>query len=223
MHPTWRRLCLLVIVFGMPWGCAGSKCTSTLERRSSAAQGEAGAPTGPPEHFAQVPGPSSYSSGWEACPPPQGPCTTMADPPDHVERCGAYDRVACEPGCDGYRTQRYTCETDVWRLVESHEPACRCEPAKAYSELADCSVQYVNVRPSESSLTDHCTLALSCAGSELLLGCSAEHDGTNTSLCECWRDGRQERMVGGPTPGEGPDACFAAAALCIKARDVDWL
>jgi len=78
-------------------------------------------------------------------------------------------------------------------------------------------MNYASVIP-DVSLTDGCKLGLRCDGRDLWVECDGENDGTNTSLCECWRDGQQQRISGSPYAGEGPDACFAAAAACSKRR-----
>jgi len=210
-HPAWRRCCILVVGFGMPWACTPSRCESTPARQGTNSQGQAGAPP------VDVPSRSRYTSGRDDC-PPDSVCTLEELPPGEVERCESYDRVTCRPGCDGYRRQRYTCGDGGWRLAESHEPTCRCEPEKPPPALADCTVEYVSVRPSESSPTDYCTLALRCAAEEWAVKCGAEHDGTGTSQCDCFRDGREVRRPGGAVRGEGPDSCFAAAAVCLEAH-----
>lgn len=157
--------------------------------------------------------PEQITRGADPCPPsPMGACDG-----EEPERCETHQRVTCQPGCHGYRSQRYVCEQGKWRLRDKHEPTCDCAPKKQLAELAGCSTNYVSVIPSVS-YTDGCRLGLRCGGSDLWVECDGENDGTNTSLCECWRDGEQKRMAGSPYPGEGPDACFAAAVACTKAR-----
>lgn len=152
-----------------------------------------------------------YTTGPGSCPPTDGETCPIGK----NERCEVHERVTCQPECRGYRTQRYTCENGSWGLRETLEAPCRCGPLKPSAALESCDVRYVSVNASSLSPTDGCTVGLSCAGHQLWVECDGENDGTNTSLCECWRD-RYEANIGGPFPGEGPDACFAAAADCIE-------
>lgn len=158
-------------------------------------------------------GPSRDTSGESPCPPPTGEaCQTGKQ-----KSCQVHERVSCRTDCDGYRSQHYVCENGSWSLHETREAACECVPKKLPAELAACTARYVSVSPSELSPSDGCTLGLTCAGREFWLECDGENDGTNTSLCQCWRD-RQEQRIGDLFPGDGPDACFSAAAECFNAR-----
>lgn len=155
-----------------------------------------------------------YTTGSSSCPPPDG----ATCPVGKNERCEVHERVTCQPDCHGYRTQLYSCENGSWGQRGTREAPCRCGPQKRPAQLAGCSVRYVSVNASEHSQTDGCTAALSCTGGDLWVECDGENDGTNTSLCECWRDRQEHNLGGNPFPGEGPDACFAAAAECTKTR-----
>jgi hypothetical protein len=236
------RASLLVLVFGTPCGC--SNCPPAAEPVAAApvpllpapldqnsTSGSDGAPV--PRGPASAPivaerdkrlvlgsdgqpigegGPSRYTSGGHQCPPPAGSTCEIGK----NESCEVHDRVSCGPDCDGYRTQYYSCENGTWGLRKTGEASCDCAPKKLPFELAACTTRYVSVSPSVSP-NDGCSLGLTCAGRELWVECDGENDGTNTSLCECWRD-RQEQRIGNLFPGEGPEACFAAAADCSKAR-----
>jgi len=212
---TWRvgtRACRFVLAFGMLSAC--SKCSPA---------GEPVAVQVPPNgNFTRVPGepesepidPDSErrlvlgsdgqpigeggrarytNTGWECPPGPEDTCENNG--------CGVHERVSCRANCDGYRTQYYTCENGSYSLRETLEPACQCAPKKLPAELAACSDRYVSVSPDGMSLSNACTLGLTCAGHELWVQCDSENDGTNP-LPVLARSSRSEPW--GRVPGRRP-------------------
>lgn len=169
--------------------------------------------------------PESYSSGIDPCPPAEpakgavyGPLGASCGNRGELDSCQLYERVECRAACYGYRTRTFSCKDGAWAMREAREPPCVCEPKQALPQLAKCTRIQVGVKPSEVSPSDQCALALSCEGRDLRVECDAEADGTGTSLCSCWRAGREVRIAGNPYAGEGPEACFSAAAACAAAR-----
>jgi hypothetical protein len=64
--------------------------------------------------------------------------------------------------------------------------------------------------------TDQCTIPFTCdTGMRLEVKCDGENDGTFTSLCECYIDGKRVGLDG-LFAGEAPDSCFAAVSQCLQ-------
>ena len=216
----WGYPFVLASVFG-----TGTDCTKVDEKPSGAIPADrALASQESSEDGPRVtgqPSPERFTRGSDSCPSSDTEMTDCGTLLYHEEpeTCETHQRVTCEPECHGYTTQRYVCDRGKWRLRDKHQPACKCAPKKPVAELDGCSTNYVSVIP-DVSLTDGCMLGFRCDGIDLWVECDAENDGTNTSLCECWGEGQPQRISGRPYPGEGPDACFAAAVACIKSADI---
>lgn len=218
----WGYPIVLVAVLGMGTACKskpGEKPSGPIPADPALAYQEH------PEDDAKVtgqPSPEQFKRGSDSCPSAETAemtdCNSLLES-EEPETCETHRRVTCEPGCHGYQTRRYLCEQGKWRLRDKHEPACRCAPKQPVVELDGCSTNYVSVTP-DVSLTDGCSLGVRCDGIDLWIECDGENDGTNTSLCECWGQGQPQRISGRPYPGEGPDACFAAAVACLKRTDL---
>ncbi len=102
---------------------------------------------------------------------------------------------------------------------------CECGPAELSSELAGCRWGQLTLVPQQvvprsadvAGKVDGCKLDLQCQPGKLTVGCDGEEDGTGTSLCDCYIDGRTLRLPkSDPWVGEGATTCHAAAALCLK-------
>jgi hypothetical protein len=103
---------------------------------------------------------------------------------------------------------------------------CECGPARLGAELSGCRWGQMSVVPREAIPAstpatvpaDGCKLSLECAPGKLSVVCDGEEDGTGTSLCDCYLDGRPLPLPKPKVwPGEGANTCHAAAAACLKA------
>jgi hypothetical protein len=64
--------------------------------------------------------------------------------------------------------------------------------------------------------TDQCTIPFTCdAGLHVEVKCDGENDGTFTSLCSCYIDGKHVALDG-LFAGEAPDSCHAAVGQCLQ-------
>ncbi len=78
-----------------------------------------------------------------------------------------------------------------------------------------CTMGGVQITP-DLSPTDQCMIPFTCAsGTRVEITCDGENDGTFTSLCSCYIDGKYVGLDG-LFVGEAPDSCFAAVDKCLK-------
>jgi hypothetical protein len=78
-----------------------------------------------------------------------------------------------------------------------------------------CSMLGVEITP-DLTPTDQCTIPFRCdAGMRLEVKCDGENDGTFTSLCECYIDGKRVGLDG-LFAGEAPDSCHSAVSQCLR-------
>lgn len=107
---------------------------------------------------------------------------------------------------------------------------CECGPAALSPELSGCRLEQLSLMPLQFippsadfvNRVDGCKLELACSPGRLTVTCDGEQDGTDTSLCECYRNGQTVRLPkSDPWAGEGAHTCHAAAALCLQANEVE--
>jgi hypothetical protein len=126
--------------------------------------------------------------------------------------------VECSPACTAHTTVIRRCVAGAWN-EELVEADCRPCPAALPAALAGCELEHTTLKPSELSASDGCVLRLRCGNTAVQTECDGENDGTNTSLCECERDGvRDAHVLKNLYQGEGPESCLAAAVHCKAPR-----
>ena len=126
------------------------------------------------------------------------------------------------------------CRSDsfiVTRCVESRREEtrlrapCECGPATLSPALSSCHFDQLTLVPLQViprasepvNQVDGCKLELTCHAGKLSINCDGEQDGTGTSLCDCYLDGRPLRLPKrDPWAGEGANTCHSAAALCLQ-------
>ena len=126
--------------------------------------------------------------------------------------------VECNPACTAHTTVIRRCVAGRWD-EERIEADCAPCPTAITTALAGCELEHTMLKPSELSPRDGCELRLRCGNTAVQTQCDGENDGTNTSLCECERDGvRDAHVLKDLYQGEGPDSCLAAAVHCKTPR-----
>ena len=126
--------------------------------------------------------------------------------------------VECNPACTAHTTVIRRCVAGGWN-EERLEADCAPCPTAITTSLVGCELEHTTLKPSELSARDGCVLRLHCGSTEVQTECDGENDGTNTSLCECERDGvRDAHVLKDPYQGEGPESCLAAAVHCKAPR-----
>jgi hypothetical protein len=129
--------------------------------------------------------------------------------------CGGPSAPAATPASPGNETPK----TDEPALPPYFEAGCAACPSALTTALAGCEIEQATIQPSELSARDGCVLRLRCGNTAVQTHCDGENDGTNTSLCECERNGvRDAHVLKDLYPGEGPEACLAAAVDCKTPR-----
>ncbi|HEY3494690.1 MAG TPA: hypothetical protein VGK73_08400 [Polyangiaceae bacterium] len=162
------------------------------------------------------------AGGGPPAPPPE---TVLIPPSEAREDCaheGAFDHVftpaPCSGPCSSFRVTPRRCEQGSWRKLEPIEPACACAPPVIPAALRSCPARSIVLTPSESGAIDGVKLTLGCEKTLLEVTCDGENDGTGTSLCDCYRDGKQQRVPGAPYQGEGIEVAYRFAELCLAAK-----
>jgi hypothetical protein len=126
--------------------------------------------------------------------------------------------VECSPTCSGHWTEIRRCIGGRWN-IKRFEADCSLCPSALTPDLAGCALEHTRLKASEQSVRDGCTLSLNCGSTEVDVTCDGENDDTNTSLCDCTRDGvRDEHALKNLYQGEAPDSCLAAAVHCRAPR-----
>ena len=122
--------------------------------------------------------------------------------------------VECNPKCTAHTTVVRRCVAGRWN-EERIDADCAPCPTAITTALAGCELEHTTLKPSELSARDGCELRLRCGKTAVRTECDGENDGTNTSLCDCERDGvRDQHVLKDLYQGEGPDSCLAAAVHC---------
>jgi hypothetical protein len=86
-----------------------------------------------------------------------------------------------------------------------------------FDQLSLVPLQVVPRTRESANQVDGCKLELTCRAGKLTVDCDGEQDGTGTSLCDCYLDGRPIRLPKrDPWAGEGANVCHSAAALCLQ-------
>lgn len=126
--------------------------------------------------------------------------------------------VECSPSCTAHTTVIRRCVAGRWN-EESIEADCGLCPTAITTALAGCELEHTTLKPSELSPRDGCVLRLRCGNTAVQTYCDGENDDTNTSLCDCERDGvRDAHALKDLYQGEGPESCLAAAVHCKTPR-----
>jgi hypothetical protein len=166
---------------------------------------------------------------------PCGPASTETEPAPRPQPRSA----ACEGGDLWKPGPTTSCNSFclaesviVSRCIESQrkelvlQAPCECGPANLSAELSGCRWGQMSVVPREAIHgsshaavhVDGCKLNLECAPGKLSVVCDGEEDGTGTSLCDCYFNGKPLPLPGTDVwPGEGPGTCHAAAPACLQA------
>jgi hypothetical protein len=116
-----------------------------------------------------------------------------------------------EPGADSEGA-----DGRALRPVRAPEPAAaQRDTLHGGLGAPQCSTLGVEITP-DLTPTDQCTIPFTCdAGLRLEVKCDGENDGTFTSLCECYIDGKRVGL-GGLFAGEAPGSCYAAVSQCLQ-------
>ena len=131
-------------------------------------------------------------------------------------KVGPYPSSAARRVPRGIETAR--CVGGRWN-VKRIDADCALCPTVLTPDLVGCGLQYVTMKASELSARDGCAIRLRCGTTRVETWCDGENDGTNTSICECARDGvRDEHVLQNLYQGEAPDTCLAAAVHCKAPR-----
>jgi hypothetical protein len=110
------------------------------------------------------------------------------------------------------------CVEGRW-TVKRFEADCSLCPLALTPTLAGCELEHASLKASELSARDGCALSLGCGSTKVEVTCDGENDDTNTSLCDCYRDGVPDKhALKDLYEGEAPDSCLAAAVQCRTSR-----
>lgn len=86
---------------------------------------------------------------------------------------------------------------------------------KEGERTSGCVMLGIQIIPGATTPTDQCSMPFQCAGDvRLEVSCDGENDGTFTSLCECYINGKLVPLDG-LFKGEAPESCSAAVSLCL--------
>jgi hypothetical protein len=153
--------------------------------------------------------------------PPHSECVKPAIEPavkgddSRVARRGK--PVECSPLCTSESIEYVSC-VDGHVVTETISAPCDCGPMTPGGDMGTCAIEHMTLRPmADSPAVDGCELDLRCERGDLRVDCDDEQDGTGTSLCDCYLNGKQLRTTSGPISDPGAASCYAAAPGCLAA------
>jgi predicted esterase len=170
-------------------------------------------PTSPNVELSVPPAPDTVTFGPDTCDEHISAFTRCQNPPGSTARCAVYEAEPCDRRSVGYRSLTFECVNSVWTQV-AKSPA-ECGVQRRDPKISGCNLQLLRTHPSELSKTDRCDLVVRCNGIQSVVACDGENDGTDTSLCECTRNGAPVTLPQSLYPGEAPQSCITAAQQCV--------